>query len=59
MLDREVVEAFLDCEFEEGDWEVPKDIPKEALVEAFCQYVEDDYYINLRRIFISLSWIWD
>ncbi len=44
MLDRQVVEQFLDGEFEEGDWEIPADIPKDKLVEAFCQYVEDDYY---------------
>ena len=44
MLDRQVVEEFLEGEFEDGDWEIPKDIPNEALVEAFCQYVEDDYY---------------
>ena len=44
MLDRQVVEGFLGREFEEGDWEIPEDIPKDALVEAFCQYTEDDYY---------------
>ncbi|MBA7624401.1 hypothetical protein ES703_31808 [subsurface metagenome] len=42
MLDREVVKEFLDDELE--DLEVPKDISKDALVEAFCQYTEDDYY---------------
>ena len=26
MLDRQVVEEFLDWEFEEGDWEIPEDI---------------------------------
>ena len=25
MLDRQVVEEFLDREFEEGDWEIPAD----------------------------------
>lgn len=44
MLDRIVVEEFLDSEFEEVDLEVPEDIQKDALVEAFCQYTEDDYY---------------
>lgn len=33
MLDRQVVEEFLDGEFEEGDWEIPADIPKDKLVE--------------------------
>ncbi len=44
MLDRTVVAEFINWEFEEGVWEIPADITKEALVEAFCQYVEDDYY---------------
>jgi len=39
MLDRQVVEEFLDCEFEDGDLEIPEDIPKGKLVEAFCQYM--------------------
>ena len=42
MLDRKVVREFLDEELEEI--EVPNDIFKEVLVEAFCRYVEDDYY---------------
>ena len=64
MLDRQVVEEFLDWEFEEGDWKTPEDIPKEALVEAFCQYVEDDYYEWLKDIFKSFfihsdpDWEW-
>ena len=36
MLDREVVEEFLNWEFEDLELEIPEDIPKEALVEAFC-----------------------
>ena len=44
MLDRQVVKEFLDGEFEEGDWEIPEGISKDSLVEAFCQYTEDDYY---------------
>lgn len=44
MLDRAVVEEFLDDKFEGLELEIPVDIEKEALVEAFCQYVEDDYY---------------
>ena len=44
MLDRQVVEEFLDSEFEDGDWKIPENISKDALVEAFCQYTEDDYY---------------
>jgi len=55
MLDRAVIEELLDWEFEGLDWEIPEDIPKEALVEAFCQYVEEDPYEwlkdNLRSFF--------
>ena len=64
MLDRGVVEEFLDGEFEKGDWEIPGDIPKEALVEVFCQYVEDDYYEWLKDNFKSFfnhgdpDWEW-
>ncbi len=64
MLDRKVVEQFLDSEFEDGDWEIPGDIPKEALVEAFCQYTEDDYYEWLKDNFKSFfnrsdpDWEW-
>ena len=64
MLDRQVVEEFLDWEFEEGDWEIPEGIPKETLVEAFCQYTEDDYYEWLKDNFKSFfdhgnpDWDW-
>ena len=64
MLDRAVVEEFIDGEFEESDWEIPEDISKEALVEAFCQYTEDDYYEWLKDNFKSFfdhenpDWNW-
>ena len=64
MLDRAVVEEFIDGEFEESDWEIPEDISKEALVEAFCQYTEDDYYEWLKDNFKSFfehgnpDWDW-
>jgi hypothetical protein len=64
MLDRQVVKEFLDGAFEDGDWEIPEDIPKEALVEAFCQYVENDYYEwlkdNFKSFFVSdgTDWEW-
>ena len=52
MLDREVVEEFLNWEFEEWeDLEIPEDIPMEALVEAFCDYIENNYYQWLRDNF--------
>ncbi len=53
MLDRTVVEELLDWEFEGLDLEIPEDIPREALVEAFCQHVEDDYYEWLKDNFRS------
>jgi hypothetical protein len=62
MLDRDVVEEFLDCELE--GIEIPEDIPKEQLVEAFCQYIEDDYYEWLKDNFKSFfdhgnpDWEW-
>jgi len=64
MLDRAVVEEFLDGEFEEGDWEISEDITKDALVEVFCQYTEDDYYEWLKDNFKSFfehgnpDWDW-
>jgi len=51
MLDREVVKEFLDEEFKET--EMPDDIFKEALVETFCKYVENDYYEWLKDNFKS------
>lgn len=64
MLDRRVIGEFLDSQFEEGDWEIPQDIPKEALIEAFCQYTESDYYEWLKDNFKSFfnhgnpDWDW-
>jgi len=49
VLDRKVVREFLDEELEEI--EIPDDIFKEALVEIFCRYVEDDYYEWLKDNF--------
>lgn len=51
MLDREVIREFLDEELKEKEMEIPKDIFKEALVETFCKYVEDDYYEWLKDNF--------
>ena len=64
MLDRQVVEEFLDGEFEELELETPEDIPKEKLVETFCLYTEDDYYEWLKDNFKSFfehgnpDWRW-
>ena len=62
MLDRTVVKEFLDDKLE--DLETPEDISKDALVEAFCQYTEDDYYEWLKDNFKSFfdhgnpDWDW-
>jgi len=57
MLNRQVVKEFLDEELREV--EVPEDISKEAIVETFCKYTEDDYYEwlkdNYRSFFQPLS----
>ena len=53
MLDRAVAEEFLGWEFEDGELEIPKDIPRDKLVEVFCQYTEDDYYQWLKDNFRS------
>ncbi len=64
MLDRKVVEEFLDCQFKDMKLEIPEDISKDALVEAFCQYIEDDYYEWLKDNFKSFfergnpDWEW-
>ncbi len=64
MLDRAVVEEFLDCQSKDMELEIPKDILREELVEAFCQYVEDDYYEWLKDNFKSFfnhgnpDWEW-
>lgn len=53
MLDRDIVKEFLDWEFEEREWEIPKYIEKATLVETFCRYVEDDLSEWLRDNFKS------
>ena len=51
VLDREVVRDFLDEELSKT--KIPKDISKEAIVETFCKYIEDDYYDCLKDNFKS------
>jgi len=63
MLDREVIEELLDWEFEDLDLEIPDDIPREAIIEAFCQYFEEDHYEwlknNLRSFFDHGNPVWN
>jgi len=62
LLDRKIVRGFLDEEF--MGIEIPDDILKEALVETFCTYLEDDYYEWLKDNFKSFfnygkpDWQW-
>jgi hypothetical protein len=62
MLDRDVVKELLDEELDEI--EIPRELSREAITEAFCQYVEDDYYDwlkdNIRSFFNhgSPDWTW-
>jgi len=64
MLDRAVIEELLDDKLEDLELELPDDIEKEALVEGFCQYVEDDYYEWVKDNFKSFfnhgdpDWDW-
>lgn len=51
VLDKKVVREFLDEELKEI--EIPDDITNEAIVETFCNYVEDDYYEWLKDNFKS------
>ena len=63
MLDRAVIEELLDDKFEDLELDIPDDMEKEALVEAFCQYVEDDYYEwvkdNFKSFFNHADPDWD
>lgn len=64
MLNRQAVREFLKRELE--GVKIPKDISFDKLVEAFCQYSEDDYYEWLKDNFRSffefrdgeLDWSW-
>ena len=51
MFSRKVVREFLNEELK--GIKVPDDISKEVLAEAFCKYVEDDYYEWLKDNFKS------
>ena len=64
MLDREVVEEFVFGELKDIGLRIPKSINKKELVEAFCQFTEDDYYEWLKDNFASFfnhgnpDWDW-
>lgn len=62
MLDREVIKEFLLEELK--GVEIPKNILLEELNEAFCRYVEEDYYEWIKDNFHSFfnyykpDWEW-
>ena len=64
MLDRSVVDEFLDYQLEGTDIEIPDNVNRKELVEAFCRFVEDDYYEWLKDNFKSFfdhgdpDWDW-
>ncbi len=64
MLDRLVVEDFLDAEFDDSSIEIPDNINKAELVETFALYVENDLYEWLKDNFSSFfdhidsDWSW-
>jgi glycerophosphoryl diester phosphodiesterase len=64
MLDRSVVTEFIFEQFKEVNLRIPKSVKKQELVEAFCQFTEDDYYEWLKDNFKTFfnhynpDWIW-
>jgi len=60
MLDRDVVQEFIEESFEENEIRIPKAIKILDLTEAFCLYIEDDYYEwlkdNYNSFFEDLDW---
>ena len=63
MLDRAVIEEFLDNQLDRIHLQIPSDISKSELVETFCLYTEDDYYEwlkdNFKSFFNHLEPDWD
>jgi hypothetical protein len=64
MLDRKVVEEFVLERLKETNSPIPKFVKKKELVEAFCQFTEDDYYEWLKDNFSTFfnhgnpDWVW-
>lgn len=64
MLDRDIVSDFLEAQITWSDLEVPSDIKRSDLVDAFVDYAENDYYEWLKDNFKSFfnhnnpDWHW-
>lgn len=58
------MKEFLQEEFKEAGWKLPKKIKWDDLVEAFSQYTENDYYEWIKDNFKSFfdhgrpNWKW-
>lgn len=53
MLNRAQLETFVEMMFKEKRIELPEDIELEDIVEAFCQYLDDDLNEWLKIKFFS------
>ncbi|MCK4234054.1 hypothetical protein KAU34_05600 [candidate division WOR-3 bacterium] len=53
MLNRAQLETFMEMMFEEKRIELPEDIELEDVVEAFCQYCDDELVDWLKMRFSS------
>ena len=64
MLDRAVVKEFVLDRLKENGIPIPKYINEDELVEAFCQFTENDYYEWLKDNFSTFfdnwnpDWTW-
>lgn len=64
MLDRAVVNEFLDSQFQDAALALPPDISKAILIETFSQFTEDDLAEWLKDNFKSFfnhgnpDWAW-
>jgi len=64
MLDRDIVKDFLEAQITCSGLEIPPDIKLSYLVDAFADYVENDYYEWLKDNFKSFfnhnnpDWDW-
>lgn len=53
MLDRDVAQDFLEAQIACSGLEIPPDIKRSDLVDAFVDYAENDYYEWLKDNFKS------
>ena len=56
MIDRELIKEFLEDGLKEIEYKIPRGVSKADLVEAFCDYVEIDFYDWLNSNFKTFHW---